>query len=334
MVNRQIRAVVSAASFVVVVMAIGTVGYVVIEDMTVFDALYMTTITVTTIGFKEVAPLSRSGQVFTIVMAFLGVGVILLTATEIARTMLEANLRRFIEKRREHTMIKRLSNHIVVCGHGRHGRAVVEMLRRHKKAFVVVEANPRACDALEEKHIPFVQGDATQEDVLRTAHVERAKTFLACLGDDAHNVYAILLARQLQPDITIIALAVEEGSEERIRLAGAHRVINPYRLGGNRLALTALKPAMIDFIDDSLLDSDLELELAEIHVEPGSQLDGKTLAEAHVLRKFGIMVIATKRDNDTRFNPDGSFKMCAGDTLVALGPLEALERAEKTAKQT
>jgi voltage-gated potassium channel len=325
------RAAASALSYVVAVMIIGTIGYVLIEDMTVLDALYMTTITVTTIGFKEVAPLSTTGRFFTIAMAFAGIGVILLTATEIARVILEGNLRRIIDRRREHTMIKRLSNHIVVCGHGRHGRAVVDILRNHTVPFVVVEMDPDACDDLESRRIPFVQGDATNEDVLRAARVDQAATFLACLGDDAHNVYAILLARQLQPSITIIALAVEEGSEERIRLAGAHRVINPYVLGGNRLALTALKPAMIDFIDDSLLDSNLELELAEIRVEPGSNLDGKTLAEAHVLRKFGIMVIATKRDQTTRFNPDGSFRMQANDTLVALGPLDALESAEKVA---
>lgn len=311
--------------------ATGTVGYMLIEDMSVLDALYMTTITVTTIGFKEVAPLSGAGQLFTIVMAFAGIGVILFTGTEMARVVLEGNLRRYFDKRWEHSMLKRLNNHIVVCGHGRLGRAVVEVLQDHKEKFVVVELESKICHQLEESRVPFVQGDATKEEALLAAGIERARTFLSCMGDDALNVYAIMLARQLQPEIMIVGLAVEDGSEGRLKLAGAQQVINPYRLGGKRLALTAIKPAMMDFIDDSLLDSNLSLELAEINVEKSSALDGKTLVEAHVRRNFGVIVVATKRGKDTKFNPDSDFRMERGDVLVVLGPLDAIEDAEKAA---
>ena len=316
------------------VISAGTVGYMVIEGLSLRDALYMTTITVTTMGFKEIAPLSVPGRICPIAMAFAGIGVIFFTGTEVARVILEGNLRRFIDKTRENTMIKRLSDHIIVCGHGRLGQAVVEVLREHENPFVVVECNTEICDQLEQKHIPFIQGDATQEDVLRTAGIERAKTFLSCMGDDAHNVYAILLARQLCPSITIIGLAVEDGSEDRLRLAGAHQVINPYKLGGKRLALTAIKPAMMDFIDASMLGSTMELELAEIKVEKGSELEGRTLAEAHVRRNFGVIIVARKRGDDTCFNPPSDFRMQQGDTLIALGPLKALEGAEKAAQDS
>ena len=313
------------------VMVIGTLGYIFIENMAFLDALYMTTITVTTIGFKEVAPLSSAGRIFTIFMAFAGIGLILYTGTELARALFEVNLRRIIEKTREHTMIQRMSNHIIVCGHGRLGKAVAEVLLESSVPFVVVEESGEVCDQLEMARIPIVQGDATREEILRAAGIEKAKTFLSCLGDDAHNVYAILLARQLRPDITIIGLAVEDGAEERLRLAGAHQVINPYKLGGKRLALTAIKPQMMDFIDASLMDSKMELELAEITVREGSDLEGRTLAEAHVRRNFGIIIIARKRGDDTCFNPPSDFRMQAGDILVGLGPLEALEGAEKIA---
>lgn len=325
------RAIFSAVSAGMTVMIAGTLGYMLIEGMTLIDALYMTTITVTTIGFKEVAPLSTGGQIFTIVMAFAGIGVILFTGTEMARVVIEGNLRRYFDKRWEHTMLKRLSNHIVVCGHGRLGRAVVEELQDHKQKFAVVESNPEICRALEGRRIPFVQGDATKEKALLAAGIERARTFLSCMGDDALNVYAIMLARQLQPEITIVGLAVEDDSDVRLALAGAQKVINPYRLGGKRLALTAIKPAMMDFIDDSLLDSNLGLELAEITVEKKSALDGKTLVEAHVRRNFGVIVVATKRGNETKFNPDSDFRMERGDILVVLGPLDAIEEAENAA---
>ena len=311
------------------VITVGTLGYVVIEGQSVVNAFYMTAITVTTVGFREAFPLSEAGQIFTVLLAFSGIGVILLIATEFGRLVLQADLRRFIGMRRDETMIRKLQGHIVVCGHGRMGRAVVEVLRERKVPCVVVEAEEANCRQLDEQHVPFIHGDATEESVLRAAGVDRAKTILACLADDAHNVYAILLARQLNPDITIIARAVEEGSEERLRLAGADRVINPYRLGGMRLAFTALKPTVMDFIEASLPGTSMELELAEIIVHPNSELAGKTLAGAGVRQRFGIIVVALKRGDHSTFNPGPNEQIEAGDVLVALGPIQALERIER-----
>jgi voltage-gated potassium channel len=316
----------------VVVLASGTAGYVVIEDMNAFDALYMTTITVTTIGFKEVFPLSTGGRVFTMLLAFAGVGVILLIASEFARVMLETDLRRVLGIRRELKLMKRLRNHIVVCGHGRMGRAVVDVLRQRGIPFVVVETDPERCSLLEDNGLPVVRGDATEEKVLASTNITEARTIITCLADDAHNVYTILLARQLNPKVTVIARAVESGAEERLRLAGADRVLNPYTLGGTRLALTALKPTVTDFIDQSLLGSSVELELAEIVVDPSSELAGKTLAGAEVRRRFGIIVVALKRGDRAIFNPGAEETIEGGDVLVALGPLAAIERVERAVR--
>ncbi len=313
-------------------MVAGTLGYMVIEHQGLINALYMTAITVTTVGYREAFPLSEGGQIFTIFLAFSGIGVILLIATEFGRLVLQTDLRQFIGMRRDLTMIKKLHDHIVVCGHGRMGRAVVEVLQERKVPFVVVESKPESCQRLEDAHIPVVQGDATQEPVLRAAGVDRATTFLACLADDAHNVFAILLARQLNPRITTIARAVEEGSEERLQLAGADRVINPYRLGGMRLAFTALKPTVMDFIEASLPGTSMELELVEIVVHPSSDLAGKTLAGAGVRQRFGIIVVALKRGDHSTFNPGPDARIEAGDVLVALGPLNALEQIERASQ--
>ena len=314
------------------VIAVGTVGYVAIEGESVVNAFYMTAITVTTVGFREAFPLSEAGQIFTVLLAFSGIGVILLIATEFGRLVLQADLRRFIGMRRDESMIKRLNDHIVVCGHGRMGRAVVEILRERRVPCVVVEADESNCRQLDDQHVPFIRGDATEDSVLRAAGVDRAKTILACLADDAHNVYSILLARQLNPNITIIARAVEEGSEERLKLAGADRVINPYRLGGMRLAFTALKPTVMDFIEASLPGTSVELELAEIVVAPNSDLAGKTLAGAGVRQRFGIIVVALKRGEDSTFNPGPDERIEAGDVLVALGPINSLERIERASQ--
>jgi len=313
----------------ILILGLGTVGYMAIEGQSFWDAFYMTTITVTTVGFREAFPLSAAGRGFTILLALGGIGVILLIASEFARAMLDTDVRRLIGLRRDLTMIKKLSKHIVVCGYGRMGRAVVEVLRKRRVAFAVVELDPERCRDLEEAHLPIVYGDATQENVLHAAGVGRAKTLISCLADDAHNVYSILLARQLNPEITIIARAVDDGAEERLQLAGADRVLNPYRDGGTRLAITALKPTVADFLDASLLGSSVELELTEVVVHPSSDLAGKTLAGAEVRQRFGIIVVALKRGDTSTFNPGPGERIEAGDVLVALGPMQALERIEQ-----
>ena len=241
------------------VLSVGTVGYMVIEDQSLLNAFYMTAITVTTVGYREAFPLSPEGQAFTIFLAFGGVSVILVIASQFARAMLDADVRRMIGLRRDLSMMKKLKNHIVVCGHGRMGQAVVEVLRERDIAFAVVELDPERCRDLEDNHQPVVRGDATNEKDLLAARVDCAATLIACLADDAHNVYTILTAKQLNPNITVIARPVEDGAEDRLRLAGADRVLNPYRDGGTRLALTALKPTVTDFLEASLGGSSVEL---------------------------------------------------------------------------
>jgi voltage-gated potassium channel len=314
-------------------MATGTCGYVIIEGMGVIEALYMTSITVTTVGFKEVVPLSPGGQVFTIFLAFAGVGVILFSASEIAHVIFESDLRRVLGRRREVQVLRRLDNHIVVGGFGRMGQAVVDVLKERNVPFVVVEVDSEACVELENQGCPYLNGDATQEDVMRRAQLHKARTFLPCLSDDAHNVYAILLARQMQPNITVIARAVEEEAEERLRLAGADRVINPYRLGGMRLALTAIRPAVMDFVEASLPGGrELDLELAEIPVAGTSELAGKSLATAEVRKRFGIIVVSLKRGEQSYFNPGPDEVMSSGDTLIVLGKPQAVQSMEEACR--
>jgi len=330
--SNRLSAIVRTGIAAALVMIVGTVGYVTIERMPVLDALYMTTITVTTIGFSEIQPLSPAGRIFTMFMAFAGVGVILLVGTEFGKVVLEGKLGSLLGTRRDQSMLKKLSNHIVVAGHGRMGQAVVEVLRQRRVPFVVIEADKEKCQVLTADRVPVVHGDATRKQNQLDAAVPRARTFLACLADDAHNVFAILLARQLNPKISVIARAVAEEAEDRLRLAGADQVINPYRIGGLRLALTALKPTVMDFIESSLAGTSEDLELAEIGVGSGSELTDTTLAGAEVRRRFGIIVVALKRQGKSSFNPGPDEIIKAGDVLVALGRLDDIDRFEAALK--
>lgn len=333
LVLRKFQAFLKVLGTSLVVMGGGTLGYILIEGVRPLDALYMTVITVTTIGYSEIFPLSDAGRVFTMFLAFAGVGIILVTASEVARVLLEGDLRRLLGLPREVNMIKKMSNHIIVAGLGRMGRAVVEVLEEQGVPHVVVDINLERCRPLLEARKPVIHGDATHPEALNFAGIPRAGTFIACLQDDAHNVYAILLARQLNPRINIIARAVEEDAETRLRLAGAHRVINPYRLGGMRLAHTALKPTVVEFLEESLRSSGVDVELAEVAVGARSEMAGLSLAAAKIRQRHGVIVVALKRPTESIFNPDASTRIDAGDVMVVLGPVAAIAKLVKEASR-
>ena len=322
------RAVERATLAGALVIVAGTAGYMAIEHVRLLDALYMTVITVTTIGFGEVFPLSETGRIFTIVLALAGVGVVFFIASEFARVIIEGDLQRLLGLRKDLKMVGKLDRHIIVCGYGRTGHAVADIFRQRKTPFVVIDQGLEPCQDLQAEGIPFVQGDASAEETLRSAGIERASTIIVCLPDDAHGVFTVLLARQLNPSITIIARAVEEQSEERLRMAGADRIINPYRIGGMRLAFTALKPTVVDFLDASLPGTGGELELAEVRISERSELANRSLAQAEIRKRFGLIVVALRRGQRTIFSPEPGTVIEPGDVLVALGPGRSIERIE------
>lgn len=243
--------------------------------------------------------------------------------------MLEGEIRRVLGRMRRSRMLDRVRDHEVICGYGRMGRAVVEALRQAGRPLVVVEKNPEKVASLDELGVPVVRGDATQEEVLVAAGVQRARGLVACLADDAHNVYTVLTARSLNPGLFIVARASEDGAEQRLLRAGANRVVNPYRLGGLRLAHVLTKPAVVDFLELSLGPRGQGLELEEAAIEEKSQLVGKSLQELDLRRKFRIGVVAVQRGQEFVPNPEASFRFAAGDVLVVIGTKQSLEAFEK-----
>lgn len=317
------------AGFLALVFAGGTIGYRLIERADWWDSFYMTVITLTTVGYREVFPLSRLGEVFTVVLLFAGLGLILLVAMEIGRTVLEGELREVFGQVRRSRMIESISGHEIVCGFGRMGQAVVEELRRAHRNVVVVESNAEKVQRLKALDVPVVAGDATTEAALRSAGIERARGLVACLNDDAHNVYTVLTARSLNPELFIVARAGEEGAEARIMRAGANRVVSPYRHGGMRLAHVLMKPTVVDFLDVSLgRAGELGLELQQLVLPETAPLVGKTLAEAELRRRWKVGVVAVQRGDTIFPNPEADFAFSGGDVLVILGTRSALDGFE------
>jgi voltage-gated potassium channel len=296
----------------------GTLGYRLIEGAGWWD--------------REVFPLSRAGQVFTVVLLLSGLGVLLLVATEIGRSVVEGQLRAAFGRMRRSRMIERLSGHEIVCGWGRVGQAVVAELRRNRRDVVVIENRPEKVAQLQDTGVQVVEGDATSESVLRAAGAERARGLVACLNDDAHNVYTVLTARSLNPKLRIVARAGEEGAEARLQRAGADKVVNPYLHGGVRLAHLLVKPAVIDFLDFSLgPTTEAGLEVEQVPVAADSPLSEATLAEADLRRRCGVGVVAVKRNTELFPNPEADFRLRVGDTLVVLGSRTQLESFESLA---
>ena len=317
------------AGFLALVFAGGTIGYRLIERADWWDSFYMTVITLTTVGYREVFPLSRLGEVFTVVLLFAGLGLILLVAMEIGRIVLEGELREVFGQVRRSRMIENISGHEIVCGFGRMGQAVVEELRRAHRNVVVVESNAEKVQRLKAADVPVVAGDATTEAALRSAGIERARGLVACLNDDAHNVYTVLTARSLNPELFIVARAGEEGAEARIMRAGANRVVSPYRHGGVRLAHVLMKPTVVDFLDLSLgRAGELGLELQQLVLPETAPLVGKTLAEAELRRRWKVGVVAVQRGDTIFPNPEVDFAFSGGDVLVILGTRSALDGFE------
>jgi len=312
--------VISGAVLLALVVAVGTLGYLVIEDgWTVLDAFYMTVITITTVGYREVHPLNPAGQIFTSFLVVTGLGVLLFTLARIGQAVFEGELANVLGKRRMMNRIDELEGHYVICGFGKVGRPVAEGLRLEGLPFVVVENSAELEDALTELGFLHLQGDATDESVLERAGVRRAKTLLALLPSDADNLYITIAARDLNPGIKVIARATDQSGEVRLKRAGAQDVVSPARIAGLRVLQAAVNPTAVEFMEIVTQQQALQLSLADIHVSHRSELNGRTIVECGIRGRYGVIIVAVKREKGMLFNPDPGTTITAGDVLVVLG---------------
>jgi voltage-gated potassium channel len=302
----------------------------VIEGWPVWDAFYMTVTTVATVGFREVHPLSMRGQAFTILLIVGGVGTAFYTATLLATTVVEGGLHRRFERRRIAFMLERLQGHFILCGYGRIGRMIAEELDRQKVPFVVIERNPEHVRNVMERGWIAVEADASQEEVLKRVGIHRARGLIAAVGTDAENVYTVLSARVMRPDLFIIARVESDDAERKLRRAGADRVISPYHIGAAHMVQTALRPAVVDFVQLATSSGHLELSMEQVRVPAPSALVGKSLVESGIRQKFGVIIVAIKRaDSVMEFNPPPEAVIRGGDELVVLGGADSVKALEE-----
>lgn len=314
-------------------LGIGTLGYMVIEGWGAFDALYMTVITLTTVGFAEIHPLGSAGRTFTMLLSLGGVFTMFYAATALISAIVTGQVRGDLWRQRMERRLDALHDHVIVCGLGRMGRLVCGEFSALGEPFVVID---RSAEVLESFTFPAaipLAGDATSDEVLRRAGVDRARVLVTLAASDADNLYITMSARLLNEKLTIVARAEEDGAEKKLVRAGANRVISPYVIGGHRVAQAVLRPAVMDFLELATREDYLELQIEEIDLQPGSALAGAQIKDTRIRRDLGIIVVAVKRGTEAMvFNPSPDMAMAAGDTLIVLGHREQLDRLERLAR--
>jgi voltage-gated potassium channel len=314
------------------VVIVGTAGYVWLwraRGGTWMDGLFMTVTTITTIGYGEVKPLTTAGRVFTMILALVGIGSVFYTvgvAMEylVANTVTGHGRRRRMERR-----IEQLRGHVIVAGLGRVGREAARELSQAGRAFVVVDPGPGAARHAAERNYPMLEADATDDAVLERAGIRRAAGLVVTTASDATNMFIIMSARVLNPDLIIVSRAADEASVPKLMRAGASRVISPYAIGGNRLAHLILKPTVVDFFETALGTGIDTLNIEDLAVAPDSPAAGQTLGELDVRRATGATILAVLRENDPLVSPPGDFVLSKGDQLLALGTREQLRKLER-----
>jgi voltage-gated potassium channel len=321
--NRYIKLIVT----LILLFAAGTIGYVLIEGWSFFDALYMTVMTVMTIGWNEAATLSNNGRIFTIILSITGVGAALYILTGLVQATLEGEFGMFRRTRME-AKIRKLSNHFILCGYGRVGESIAITLKEQKTEFVVIDSNLNSYTRAVQQDCLTIMDDATNHDVLKRAGIERAKSLITAFGDDAYNTYAVLTARELNPKLTIIGRASNNDAAKRLKQAGATQIILPEVIGGQQMARLALRPTTVQFIETVLSGKGSEYLVEEIYVSEESTLIGISIKE--IEERFpGVRILAVRsRDGSLNINPAMSSEVTPGDSLTAFGTMEQLQAIE------
>lgn len=317
-----------AAALLLLVMGLGTAGYVALERWSGFDAFYMTITTITTVGGGEPRPMDTAGKWWTIIVVVFGFGTLTYTLLALLGYVIEGHLGVAVEGRRMRRRVAKMEGHFILCGFGRVGREIARDFTSEGIPFVVVDINEDSLDRAAAEEFLVVHGDAADIETLRAAGIDRARGLVTAVDSDADNVYVTLSARVLRPDLFIVARANRDDAEPKLRLAGANRVISPYTIGGRRMASLAMRPAAVDFVDTVLSANNGELLLEDFTIPPGSAWTGRPLID---LSPAGddVIVLAIKRAGTMLFRPAPHTKLAAEDELVAAGPPDAIRALER-----
>ena len=311
------------------IIILGTFGYMLIEGWGILDALYMTVITISTVGYREVNDIGVPGRIFSIFLIFSGVGFTLYVAAAVVQFMVEGRIRIIMGRRRLDKKINRLKNHYIVCGYGRIGRVLCRNLSRGPLELVVVEQNQDQIPVMDHDGILYVTGDALEEASLLKAGIQRAKGLVAALATDTENVFLVLTARQLAPELTIVARASQEGVKSKLKAAGADTVESPYEMGAASMAHRIIRPTVTSFLDFAFAHRRKDIQMEEIPVSESSELVNVMLRDSGIRQNFNLIIIAIKKpDGSMLFNPSFEAVIRPADTVIAVGEVDNLQQLE------
>jgi voltage-gated potassium channel len=299
----------------------GAFGYMILENTGFWMGMYLTVITVFTVGYGDIVPIHPSGRVFTVFLVISSVSFVMYTFSKITETMIEGELRGLYKRRKMNKQISRLRDHYIVCGFGRIGKEICKILQEHHRPFLVIEKDEEESKSLDELQYMRLEGDAADDDVLQSAGIDRAKGLVSVVASDADNLYITLTARGLNPSLYIMARSSGgPGVQTKLKRAGASKVISPYSIGARRMAHLIVRPTVSDFIDLTMRAGELDLTMEELKVSAASHLNGKNLIESEIRKKYDVIVVAIKRqDGAMLFNPRSETVIMAGDILIVLG---------------
>lgn len=325
------RQVLKVIALIFLVIVVGTGGFMIIEDWGFFDALYMTIITLSTVGFREIGPLSTAGQLWTILIIILGIGTIGYAGiSQISQYIIELP---FLRNRKMIRKINKMKNHYIVCGFGRMGRVITEEFRRQDQDVVVIESDPDTVDYLAEHGYIYIEGSAVDDETLHKAKIEKAKALVAVLSTDADNLFVALSARKLNPELFILTRCTERSTQDKMRAAGANKVINPYEISGYKMSQMVLSPHVDDFIEIVSRQGKLNLGIDQIRVFEDSEFVGKALKDTTIRSEYDTIITAIQRGTDQMiFNPASGEEINAGDILICIGDRDNLELLEERAR--
>ena len=316
-----------ALSLLFCTLAFGTAGYALVEGMPLFDAFYMTIITISTVGFSEIKPLSPYGRAITIAIISIGITIGAYTIGMLLRMLIEGELKKSFGRRKVEKKVANLNDHYIVCGYGRIGRVICEEMATEGTPFVIIERNANKAEQLEKIGYLFLNMDATAEDTLLKAGIKAARGIVTAVRSDADNVFITLTARGLRPDIFVLSRASDVKNEAKMLKAGASRVVSPHLIGGRRMAQVLKRPNVVDFIDIAMMNSHLGLMMEEAVVGQQSVCIGKNLIDSQLRKDYGVIIVAIKKTSgEMIYNPLPTECLAAGDVIVVIGKKEDLKR--------
>ncbi|MGJ7919726.1 potassium channel family protein [Neobacillus sp. LXY-4] len=325
-----IRKLIVPVIFLMLTIITGTLGYIWTEKLSLFDSIWLAAVSILTIGYGDIAPVTPQGKIFTLIIIPIAIGLVTYILAQFASSIIDGNLAREVKKRMMDKKINKLTNHIIICGHGRVGKQVVSQLQNERKPFVIIEKNEEVIDLFPDSFL-YVFGDAKEEQTLIDAGIKNASSIILTLPDDADNLFITLTAKGIHPGVQTISRAENDHSEKILYQAGVDNVINTSSIGGKRMAMSVLKPHSVEYVDTLLHNNDVAYSLEEIKISETSPLVNTSLKESKIRELYGVSIVAIKRKNVVISNPNADERIQTNDLIIVFGAEHQMKNFETVA---